>query len=182
LTLRERARNAWNAFRELERGQFQYTGVATDTYNPQRTRVSGRNERSIILAVLTRMAIDVASLSFKHVRVNEDNMYQETVNKSLHQALNISANLDQTGRALIQDIAASMFDEGCVAVVPTLTDDDTNTGSEAWNVIELRTAKVVGWRPEEVDVQLYNPLTGREVVLPFKKSAVAIIQNPWYSW
>ena len=181
MTLRERARNGWNAFRNVKADVFRYTGVATEANNPQRTRVSSGNERSIILAVLTRMAIDVASLAYKHVRVNEDGLYQETIDQSLNQALSLSANLDQTGRAIIQDIAMSMFDEGCVAVVPTITDDDPTTGSEAWNVVELRTGKIVGWRPDEVDVKLYNPLTGKMVTLPFPKVSVAIIQNPWYN-
>jgi hypothetical protein len=113
--------------------------------------------------------------------VNENGLYQETLDTALNKALSITANLDQTGRALIQDEAMSLFDEGYIAVVPTVTDDDPNSGSEAWNVTELRVGKIVGWRPFDVDVQLYNSETGRSVILPFQKTTVAIIQNPWYN-
>ena len=81
----------------------------------------------------------------------------------------------------MQEAILTMFEEGVVACVPTVTDDDPEAGSEAWKVIELRVGKIVGWRPDEVDVNIYNPLTGQRVTMPFKKTAVAIVQNPWYS-
>jgi uridylate kinase len=180
LTIRERIRQGWNAFIDNQ-PRFHYTGFQTEPRNPQRTRIAVGTERSIILAVLTRMAIDVASLTYRHVRVDENGLYQETMDTTLNRALGISANLDQTGRALIQDVAMSLFDEGYVAIVPTLTDDDPECGSESWNVKELRVGKITGWRPFGVDVALYNSETGQSITLPFKKTTVAIIQNPWYN-
>lgn len=181
MTLRERARNAWDAFRAKKEEPFRYTGAVSETRNPQRTPVSSGSERSIANSILTRIAIDASMIDIKHVRVDEDGRFLEHIDDSLNRALTFSANLDQTGRAMMQDAIMSMFDEGEVAVVPTVTDSDPETGSEAWSVIELRVGKIVGWRPDEVDVKLYNPKTGQRVTLPFKKTAIAIVQNPWYT-
>jgi len=182
VTLGEKLRSGWNAFKNADSvDPFRYTGVATEPTNPQRSRVGGGNERSIILSVLTRMSIDVASFAYKHIKTDEKGRYLSIINDSLHQAMTVSANLDQAGTALFQDIAMSMFDEGVIAVVPTLTDSDPTYGSEAWNVVEMRVGKIVGWRPEEVDINIYNPLTGKRVTLPFPKRSVAIIQNPWFN-
>lgn len=181
MTLRERWTSAWNAFREKEDMTYAYTGSVTEVRNPQRTLLSGGSEKSIANSILTRIAIDASMINLRHVMVGDDGRFTDGVDDSLNRALTISANLDQTGRALMQDAIMSMFDEGVVAVVPTITDDDPEAGSEAWNVRELRVGKIVGWRPDEVDVKLYNPLDGKRVTLPFKKTAIAIVQNPWYN-
>ena len=180
MTFRERARNAWNAFQEKKEEPFRYTGAVTESRNPQINLPSGGSERSISNAVLTRIAIDASMINLRHVRVGDDGRFVGTVDDSLNRALTISANLDQTGRAMMQEAIMTMFEASVVAVVPTDTDKDPEVGSEAWNINELRVGKIVGWRPYEVDVSIYNPFDGNRVTLPFKKTTVAIVQNPWY--
>ena len=138
------------------------------------------NERSIATAVYNRIAIDVSSISFKHVRVDQNGRYREEIHSGLDDCLNLNANTDQTGRAFIQDLVLSMLDEGCVAVVPTdVTFKDSN--SNIFEIDEMRVGKVVQWYPQKVRVRLYNEKIGRQQEVTLDKSMVAIIENPFYA-
>lgn len=181
MSFMDRLQHGWNAFRANENPKsyqdFTYGG---DYYRPDRVTIKPGNERSIVNAILNRIAIDVAAIPINHVRLDEDGRYSETINSSLNRCLTLNANVDQTGRAFIQDVVMSLCDEGCVAIVPVDTSlDPDNTSS--YEIESLRVGKITEWFPDRVKVSLYNEKIGRqeEVILP--KSFVAIIENPLYS-
>ena len=179
-SLGARIRRSWNAFfntpEQTPSGVYGYgNGV-----RPDRVRLSYGNERSIATAVYNRIAIDVSSISFKHVRVDQNGRYREEIRSGLDDCLNLNANTDQTGRAFIQDLVLSMLDEGCVAVVPTdVTFKDSN--SNIFEIDEMRVGKVVQWFPQKVRVRLYNEKLGKQQEVTLDKSMVAIIENPFYA-
>lgn len=173
-----RLKHAWNAF--LNKDSAAFSPGAGSYYRPDRPRFTRGNEKTIVTAVYNRIAIDVAAVSMRHVRLDENGRYTEDIASGLNECLTISANLDQTGRALIQDVVMSMIDEGCVAIVPVDTTIDP-TVSGSFDISSLRTGKIVDWYPQHVKVRLYNEKTGNkeEVLLP--KKSVAIIENPLYA-
>lgn len=178
----ERIKNGWNAFtNNKDPSTFAYQDLGYSSYyRPDRPRLLNGNERSIINSIFNRLAVDAASIEVLHARLDENHTFMEEIDSKLNRVLNISANIDQTGRALVQDIAMSMFDEGCVAVVPTDTDINPNYDN-SYDILELRVGKIVEWRPNHVKVNLYNERTGLKEDVLLNKSAVAIIENPFYS-
>lgn len=182
-SLGSRIKNAWNVFNRADNDENSYTykdlGYSTSV-NLTRPRLSGGSERSIVTAVYNRIALDVASFDISHVRVDKNNKYIETINDGLQTCLTIEANKDQTGRALVQDIVLSMFDEGVVALVPVDTYmSPINSGS--YDILSMRTGKILDWYPNHVRVEVYNDIKGirENVLLP--KVIVGIIENPLYS-
>ena len=181
----QRLVHAWNAFQgrnDIESDFYvhQDTGFFNSTQNPARIRFSSGNERSLLTTVTSRIALDVASFNIEHVRVDENNQYLETVNDPLNYCLRVEANKDQTGRALIQDIVVSMFDEGSVAVVPVETNIDP-TLTSSYDIFQLRTAKIIDWYPNFVRVEVYNDRTGQKERIIMPKNLVAIVENPLYA-
>ena len=175
----DRFQHAWNAFMNRD-PTIQVPFNNYQTYRPDRPRLSHGNERSIVTSIFNRIALDVASLDIKHCRIDEDGNYIDTIKSSLNNCLNIEANIDQTGRAFIQDIVISLLDEGCVAVVPIETDLDPEvTGS--YDIFSMRTGKIVDWYPDMVKVELYDERIGMKRDVLLKKNMVAIIENPLYS-
>lgn len=176
--LGERIKNGWNAFKGRDPTKPLY-GYGS-SFRPDRIRLSRTNARSIVNSIYNRIAIDVSAMNVEHVRLDENGNYKETINDELNRVLTRSANNDQTGRALFQDIVMSMFDEGCVAVIPVDTDIDPEN-TESYKINSLRTGKIVEWYPYEVRVEAYDERVGRkkEIILP--KGLVAIIENPFYS-
>ena len=182
--LLEKLKNAWNAFRQVEEPTYRAPTYINYGYSsssrPDRMYFTRGNDRSIITAVYTRMAVDVAMLDFKHVRTDEENRYLEDVDSGLNGCLTLEANKDQTARAFIQDAMQSLFDEGCIALVPIDTDknpDDTSS----YDILSMRVGKITQWMPDHVRVEVYNDRKGfkQEIVMP--KADVAIIENPLYS-
>lgn len=174
-------KNAWNAFNERAPAEeyLRPQGMVS-TIRPDRVRLRCGNERSIITTVYNRIAVDVASVNILHARVDSNNRYKEPMQTCLNECLTLEANKDQTARAFIQDVVMSMFDEGCVAVVPV----DTNISLRANNtfdIVSMRVAKILEWYPDYIRVRLYNDRTGRREELTLPKSKVAIIENPFYS-
>lgn len=147
---------------------------------PDRVRFIRGAERTVLNSIYNRIAVDVADVRIMHASVDINGRFDYEMKTKLNRALSIEANADQTGRALIQDIVMSMFDEGAVAVVPTYTSKNMLT-TDAYDIFEMRTAKIIEWFPHDVRVRLYDDRTGypQEVVLP--KNKVAIIENPFYS-
>ena len=175
--------HGWNVFKGIDQDTLTptYDLGYVSTTNPSRPRLSlGGGDRSIASTVTTRIALDVASFDFQHVKLDQNGRYLDTVNDDFNQCLTVEANIDQTGRALISDIVQSMFDEGVVAVVPTETNIDPRY-SNSYNISGMRTGKIIQWYPKHVRIELYNELRGvrEEVTLP--KNMVAIIENPLYS-
>lgn len=179
-TLMTRIKNSWNAFRNRDPTIFYREPGMSYSYRPDRVRFSRGNERSIVTSVYNRIAMDVASIVIKHCRLDENDRYIEDIKSGLNDCLTLEANIDQTGRAFIQDTVMSMFDEGAVAIVPVdTTSDPTISGS--YDILSMRTGKIVEWFPRSVKVEVYNDRTGRkeQVILP--KKSVAIVENPLYS-
>lgn len=175
-----RLQHAWNAFRNRDPTGHQYVYGPSYGSRPDRTRMRFGNERSIVASIYTRIAIDVAAVSIQHVRLDQNGRYTETINSHLNECLTIQANIDQSGRALIQDIVMSMFDEGVVAVVPVDTTLNPNE-SGSFDIQSLRVGKILEWYPRHVRVQLYNDREGRRDEVILEKRFVAIIENPLYA-
>ena len=173
-------KNAWNAFNERAPAEYHRPQGIVSTIRPDRVRLRCGNERSIITTVYNRIAVDVASVNILHARVDSNNRYKEPMNSGLNECLTLEANKDQTARAFIQDVVMSMFDEGCVAVVPVDTDVNLrNTNS--FDILSMRTARILEWYPDYVRVRLYNDRSGNREELTLPKTKVAIIENPFYS-
>lgn len=178
--LTERFRNGWNAFLGRD-PTFNYHGSGYGGYyRPDRARLSRNNSRTIVNSIYNRIAVDVASMKIEHVRLDENGNYKETIKSDLNNALTKEANIDQTGKELIQDIVMSMFDEGCVAVVPVDTDIDPYQ-TDSYKIYSLRTGKIVEWYPQHVKVELYDERIGKKREIVVEKSIAAIIENPFYS-
>ncbi len=179
MSLGSKLKHAWNAFFNRSPTDYPNTGMGY-SYRPDRPRFTRGNERSIITSVYNRIALDVATVDILHVRLDEGNRYVETIESELNRCLTLEANTDQTGRAFIQDVVMSMLDEGCVAIVPTDTTDDPNYTS-SYDILSLRTGKVVEWKPYHVRVNVYNERTGQREDILLSKSMVAIVENPLYA-
>ena len=147
-------------------------------YRPDKARLYRSNDRSIISAVVCRIGIDAASINIRHVRT-EDDQFVETLDTKLNSLLKTEANIDQTGRAFIQDVVMSMCEEGVVAIVPT--DTTTNPFTGTYEIDKLRTGRLLEWYPEHVRVEVYNERTGRRQEVTLPKAMVAIVENPLYS-
>lgn len=180
MRITDRFQHAWNAF--LNRDPTpNFHDLGTSSYwRPDRTKLTVGNERSIISSIYNRIAIDVAAVSINHVRLDQNGRFIETIDSGLNSVLNISANVDQTGRAFIQDVVLSLFDEGCVAIVPVDTTLDPNiTGG--YDINSVRTGRIVEWYPEHVKVNIYNEKTGDREDVTLPKKMVAIVENPLYA-
>lgn len=175
-----RLQHAWNAFMNKDPTKgFRDIG-ASYSYRPDRIRLHRGNERSIVTSVFNRIAVDVAAISIRHVQLDENERYVETLNTGLNNCLSIEANQDQTGRAFIQDIVMSMMDEGCVAVVPVDTDINPEV-TDGFDILSLRTGKIVEWYPNHVKIRLFNERIGRQQEVTLPKKMVAILENPFYA-
>lgn len=177
-----RLKHAWDVFRNKEEfPATQYIEVGSgSSLRPDRTWLRPGNERTIISSIYTRIAMDCAAIDIKHVRTDVNGRFMDTVDSGLNYCLSVEANIDQTGRALVQDIVESMLDEGVVALVPVETEVSLKRAN-AYDILSMRTGRVTQWYPQHVRVSLYNERTGNreEVLLP--KDKVAIINNPLYS-
>ena len=176
-----RLKHAWNAFTNKDpTGLYRRDLGSAYYYRPDRPRMSRGNERSIVTSIFNRIALDVASLDIKHCRLDASGRYLEAIDSSLNNCLTIEANVDQTPRAFIQDVVLSMFDEGCVAIVPVDTTINPKI-TQAFDVNSLRTGKILEWYPEHVKVRVYNDKTGNKEDLILPKNRVGIVENPLFS-
>lgn len=180
-TIGSRLKHAWNAFvnNRDPTGYYQDTGPGY-SYRPDRPRLTRGNERSIVTSVYNRIALDVSAINIQHCKLDENGRFVSTMNTKLNKCLNLEANIDQTGRAFIQDIVMSMLDEGCVAIVPVETTMDPKT-TESYDILSMRTGKILEWFPRHVRVRLYDERTGqkKDIVLP--KSTIGIVENPLFA-
>ena len=178
----DRLKHGWNAFRNNRdpTSYINYDRGPTYSYRPDRVVFTRGNERSIITAIFNKIALDVAALDIRHVKLDDDDRFIDYVkNSSLDYCLTTEANIDQTGRALKQDAVMSLLDEGCMAIVPVDTDIDPETAS--FKIETLRIGKIVEWSPQSVKVRLYNEETGRKQDVWLPKKTVAIVENPFYA-
>lgn len=184
LTFTSRLKKAWNAFtnnRDPTYTNIQYQDVGMGyVHRPDRMRFSRGNERSIVTSVYNRIAMDVAAIAIKHCRIDKNGRYIEDIRSGLNDCLTVEANIDQTGRAFIQDVVMSMFDEGAVAIVPVDTTIDPRK-TNSYDILSMRTGKILEWYPAHVKVRVYNDRTGKKEDLVLPKRSVAIIENPLYA-
>ena len=176
----DRLQHGWNAFMNKDPTPIHQNIGPGYSYRPDRPRLSRGNERSIVTSLFNRVALDVAQLNITHCKVDENGRFLEDMKSHLNNCLKLEANLDQTGRAFIQDVVMSMLDEGCVAIIPVDTDVDLeNNGS--YEILSMRTGKIVEWYPKHVRVQVYNENTGNKQDITLPKEKVAIIENPLFA-
>ena len=180
MTFGSRLKHAWDAFTNKDPTRYYQNLGASYSSRPDRPRLTRGNERSIITSVFNRIALDTAAISIQHCKLDENGRLIEIIDSKLNDCLNVEANVDQTGRAFIQDVVMSMLDEGCVAIVATETTLDPKI-TDSYDVLSLRVGKIVDWYPAHVRVRVYNENTGHkeEIILP--KKLVAIIENPLYA-
>lgn len=176
----DRLQHGWNAFMGRD-PTHNYQNIGVSSYlRPDRPRFTRGNERSIVTSVYNRIALDVSAISIQHVRLDDNNRLKDQIDSGLNRCLTLSANIDQTGRAFVQDAVMSMLDEGCVAIVPIDTTINPSI-SDSYDILSMRTAKILEWYPSHVKIRVYNEKIGRqeEVVVP--KKMVAIVENPLYA-
>lgn len=175
-----RLKHSWNAFMNRD-PTYDYINTGPGySSRPDRPRFTRGNERTIVTAIYNRIALDVASINISHCKVDNNGRFIETINSSLNKCLNLEANLDQTGRAFVQDIVMSMLDEGSVAIVPVETDISPSK-TESYKIISMRTGKIIEWYPNHVKVRLYDERDGEKKDIKLEKKSVAIIENPLYA-
>lgn len=180
-TFGSRLKHAWNAFINNRDPTMSYQDIGGGySYRPDRPRLTRGNERSIVTSVYNRIALDVAAINIQHCKLDENDRLLSTMDSKLNKCLTLEANLDQTGRAFIQDAVMSMLDEGCVAIVPVETTANPML-TESYDIGSLRTAKVLEWFPRHVRVRLYNERTGQKEDILLPKSMVAIVENPLFA-
>lgn len=180
-TLGSRFKNAWNVLIGNQDPTINYNQIGPGySYRPDRPRMTRGNERSIVTSIYNRIALDASSIQIQHCKLDENGRYLSVINSKLNSCLNLEANLDQTGRAFVQDVVMSMLDEGCVAMVPIETTLDPKK-TDSYDILSMRTGKILEWYPEHVRVRIYNDRTGNkeEIVLP--KKTVGIIENPLFA-
>ena len=181
LAFGSRIKHAWNAFLNRDPTvEYRYLGNGGYGNRPDRPRLSRGNERSIVNSVYNRISLDVAAISIQHCRLDENGRFIESINSGLNKCFSLEANVDQTGRSFIQDIVISMFDEGCVAIVPVDTTIDPKV-SGSYDILTMRTGKILEWYPNHVKVRVYNDRSGNKEDIMVPKSTTGIIENPFYS-
>lgn len=173
----DRLQHGWNAFVNNKDPTFR--PGPSYSYRPDRARFTRGNERSIVTSIFNRIAMDASSIDIEHVRVDKDGRFTGIIDSGLNNCLTLEANIDQTGRAFMQDAVMSMLDEGVVALVPIDTTLDINTNS--FDVETIRVGKIMEWYPQHIKVRVYDENSGtkKDVVVP--KRSVAVIENPFYS-
>ena len=183
MSLINRITDAWNAFRKKDVSyDWQNRGYVT-SFRPDRTiGLSTVKSRGLITPIYNRISMDVADIPIKHIRVDPtDERFIEEIHDDTNERLILSANLDQTGRAFIQDVVFSMFDEGVIAIAPIDVDDEVDPNNkDSFRILSWRCGRIVQWAPEQVQIHLYNERTGQYEDIWFNKRAVAIIQNPFF--
>ena len=180
-TIGSRLKHAWNAFINNRDPTASFRDIGGGySYRPDRPRLTRGNERSIVTSVYNRIALDVAAIDIQHCKLDENGRLLEEMDSKLNQCLTLEANLDQTSRAFIQDAVMSMLDEGCVAIVPVETTLDPKV-TQSYDILSMRTAKILEWFPKHVLVRLYNERTGQKENIKLPKSMVAIVENPLFA-
>lgn len=178
--LSTRFKHAWNTFFNRDPTDDFKDVTISYSYRPDRLRLTKGNERSIATSIFNRIALDVSSINIQHCKLDKNGRYISPINSKLNNCLTLEANKDQTSRAFIQDVVMSMFDEGCVAIVPIETTANPSI-TDSYDIYSMRTGKIIEWYPDQVKVRVYNDRTGKKEDIKLPKSTVAIIENPLYA-
>ena len=181
LTFSSRLKHAWSAFLNRDPTHIQYMNIGPGySQRPDRSRFTRGNERTIVTSIFNRIAMDAADVNIIHCRVDDNDRFVERIKSPLNECLSLEANIDQTGRAFMQDAVMSLLDEGCIAIVPVDTDIDPAV-SGSYDIYSMRVGKIVEWHPKHVKVRLYNDKEGKQQDVTLLKKTVAIIENPLYA-
>lgn len=176
----DRLKHAWNSFTSEEYNAAKNYSIGySSTIRPDRMRFSRGNEKSIVTSIYNRIAVDCSTVKIKHVRIDKEERFLETIESGINTCFNVESNKDQAARAFIQDVVMSMFDEGCVAIVPIDTTADIKSGS--FDIHSVRTGKILQWFPDHIQVEVYNDRKGIKQNLTMPKKSVAIIENPHHA-
>lgn len=175
-------KNSWNAFlgRDPTKDTIEWTYAGGSSFQPSRVRYNFVNAKSIVTTIYNQIAVDCAAINIRHVKLNEKKQYADTVESSLNECLNLSANIDQTGQMLMQQAVMSMFDEGVVAIVPIDTDRDPDD-EDSYKIYSLRVGQIVQWFPYHVRVRCFRESTQQYEELLMEKKNTVIVENPFYS-
>lgn len=177
MALLDKIKNAWNAFTSRDPTIYEY-GYSSYA-RPDRLFRHIPVDRTILIAIMNRIALDVSNVNIRHIKRDKNGRYLEEVKSNLNQCFNLNANIDQTSKMFVKDVVISMFDEGYIAMVPVLTDKDPKT-NESFDIYELRVGKIVQWYPKHVRLSVYNDSVGQREEIILKKEDVAIVENPFY--
>lgn len=176
-----RLKHAWNVLVNNRDPTNNYKDIGSGFYyRPDRPRLTRGNERSIVTSVYNRIALDVSSVNIQHVRLDDNGRFVSVIESGMNNCLTLEANVDQTGRAFIQDVVMSMLDEGCVAIVPIDTTLNPNV-TNSYDILSMRTGKILEWYPAHVKVRVYNEKTGKKEDITLPKNTIGIIENPLYA-
>lgn len=170
----------WDAFSDNDQVLQNTPLEVSYSIRPDRPIFTRGNERSIITSVYNRIAIDVASIDIRHVRLDDNGRYIRDMDSNLNRCLTLSANLDQTPRAFIQDAVMSMLDEGCIAIVPIETEGNPLL-SDSYDISNMRVGRIIEWYPTKIKVEVYNEWKGQKQQIYVPKCNAAIVENPLYS-
>lgn len=178
----DKLKHSWNVFVNNRSPTNYRDDGPSYSYRPDRMRFSRGNERSIVTSVFNRISTDVANIDIRHVRLDENGRYTSDIDSGLNTCLTLEANIDQTGRAFKQDVVMSMLDEGCIAIVPVdITVDPSSVKTGAYDILSMRTGKILEWYPTKVKVRVYNDRTGNKEDIIVPKNTVSIIENPFFA-
>lgn len=188
MKISERFNKGWNAF--MNKDPTEQVDLGTQVYygssNPGTVRFYRGNDQSIVDALINKIANDVASVEIVHCKLDETERYEDKIPGPIQECLEIEANIDQAATAFRLDLALSILEWGVAAIVPITTDDpeegDPNyyAGRKTIPVSNMRVGKVVQWAPRKVQVNVYDEWKGDRKDIWIDKSAVCIIQNPFY--
>lgn len=181
MSVMTRLRKAWNVFVNNRDPTYWRSDLGYNySHRPDRPRFTRGNERSIVTAIYNRIALDVAEVVIQHVQLDDKGRFKDVVDSGLNNCLTLEANVDQSGRAFIQDAVMSMFDEGSIALMPVDTEENLN-GTDDYDILTMRVAKVLEWYPAHVKLQAWNDRVGKKDETILSKSKVAIVENPFYA-
>lgn len=180
MTFGERLQHAWNIFTNRNPTGLSSVGGPTSSYRPDRPIVGMSTNQTIINSIINRIAMDIATININHVKVDDDGRFLDIIDSGLNECLSLSANLDQTSMAFIQDVVISMLDEGAVAIIPVDMETDPKM-SGGFDIRSLRTGSILEWRPDHVRVRVYNEKTGLKEDIEVPKRLACIIENPLYT-
>jgi hypothetical protein len=178
--LRDRLMHAFNAFLNLDNNRLNYDYGTSYGTRPDRAKLTWSNERSIISAIYTRLAIDVSEHSIRHVRLDDNGYYIDDVDSGLNRCLTVEANIDQAAKQFRQDIVLTLLDRGVIAIVPVDTTINPSQSS-SFDIKTMRVGTITQWFPDRVRVMLFNENTGRREEIIVLKRFTGIVENPFYS-
>jgi hypothetical protein len=174
-----RLKHAWNVFMNVDKPE-PFESTASYGTRPDRTRLRFTSEKTIFASILTRIAIDAADLSIKHVKLDDQDRFASVVKSGLNECMTTEANIDQAGRHFRQDLVMSMFDEGVIALVPIETTTNPKISS-GFDIKTMRVGRITRWSPENIRVSVYNEATGMREEVVVSKRYAAVVENPLYS-